>query len=43
LIESANELKDKYDFEIQIVGDGYLRNELKDLIQKYDLNSMLNY
>lgn len=37
LIESANELKDKYDFEIQIVGDGYLRNELKDLIQKYAL------
>lgn len=37
LIEMANELKDKYDFEIQIVGDGYLRDELKELIQKYAL------
>lgn len=37
LVEMANELKDKYDFEIQIVGDGYLRDELKELIQKYAL------
>jgi len=37
LIEIANELKDKYDFEIQIVGDGYLRAELIELIQKYAL------
>jgi glycosyltransferase involved in cell wall biosynthesis len=39
LIEMANELKDKYDFEIQIVGDGYLRDELKELIQKYALEN----
>ena len=37
LIKIANDLKDKYDFEIQIVGDGYLRDELKELIQKYAL------
>jgi glycosyltransferase involved in cell wall biosynthesis len=39
LVEIANELKDKYDFEIQIVGDGYLRDELKELIQKYALEN----
>lgn len=37
LVEMANELKDKYDFEIQIVGNGYLRAELVELIQKYAL------
>ena len=37
LIEIANNLKNKYSFEIQIVGDGYLREELKDLIKKYNL------
>ena len=37
LIEIANNLKDKYDFEIQIVGEGYLKEELNSLINKYDL------
>ena len=37
LIEIANELKDEFDFEIQIVGHGYLKEELENLIQKYDL------
>ena len=37
LIEIANNLKDKYDFEIQIVGEGYLKEELNNLIHKYDL------
>jgi len=41
LVELANELKDKYDFEIQIVGDGYLRDELKELIQKYALEDRI--
>jgi glycosyltransferase involved in cell wall biosynthesis len=34
LIEIATVLKDKYDFEIQIVGEGYLKEELEILIQK---------
>lgn len=38
LIEIANELKDEFDFEIQIVGHGYLEEELENLIQKYNLN-----
>lgn len=38
LIEIANKLKDEFDFEIQIVGHGYLKEELENLIQKYDLN-----
>lgn len=38
MIEIANELKDEFDFEIQIVGHGYLKEELENLIQKYDLN-----
>ncbi|MCT7517015.1 glycosyltransferase [Aliarcobacter cryaerophilus] len=37
LIEIANELKDKFEFEIHIVGNGYLKEELENLIQKYDL------
>jgi len=37
LIEIAKELKGKFDFEIQIVGDGYLKDELNSLIVKYDL------
>ena len=39
LIEIANELKNKYDFEIQIVGNGYLKEELENLIQKYNLEN----
>jgi len=41
LIEIANDLKDKYEFEIDIVGDGYLRDELKDLIKKYKLENVV--
>lgn len=37
LIEIANELKDKFEFEIHIVGNGYLKEELENLIQKYSL------
>ena len=37
LIEIANKLKNKYEFEIWIVGEGYLREELENLIYKYDL------
>jgi len=39
LIEIANELKNKYEFELQIVGEGYLRNELENLIKTYNLES----
>lgn len=39
LIEIANELKNKYDFEIQVVGNGYLKEELENLIQKYNLEN----
>ncbi|DAB40601.1 MAG TPA: hypothetical protein CFH81_03650 [Sulfurovum sp. UBA12169] len=37
LIEIAHHLKDKFDFELQIVGEGYLRNELQEMIQTYKL------
>ena len=37
LIEIAKELKNGFDFEIQIVGDGYLKEELTSLIKKYKL------
>ncbi|MDD2791239.1 MAG: glycosyltransferase family 4 protein [Sulfurimonas sp.] len=37
LLEIVNELKDKYDFQLQIVGDGNLRNEIEDKIKKYNL------
>jgi glycosyltransferase involved in cell wall biosynthesis len=37
LIEMANNLKDKYNFELQIAGDGYLKEELNSLISKYNL------
>lgn len=38
LIEVANNLKDNFDFELQIVGDGYLRNELQSMIDDFGLN-----
>ncbi len=37
LIEIANNLKDKYDFTIKIVGEGYLRKELEEKIQEFGL------
>ncbi len=37
LIEIAKRLKDEFDFELQIVGEGYLRNDLQEMIQKYKL------
>jgi len=37
LIEIANRLKNEFDFELQIVGDGYLKNDLLALIKKYKL------
>jgi len=39
LIEIAKNLKNNYDFEINIVGDGYLKDELKSLIFKYNLEN----
>lgn len=41
LIEVANDLKNRCDFEIHIVGDGNLRNELEILIEKYRLQSIV--
>jgi glycosyltransferase involved in cell wall biosynthesis len=38
LIEIANELKDKFSFEIHIVGNGYLKDELQKMIIKYNLD-----
>ena len=37
LIEVANKLKNKYNFDIHIVGGGYLKEELNSLINKYNL------
>jgi len=37
LIEIANELKEDFDFELQIVGHGYLKKELEEIIKKYHL------
>ena len=38
-IEVAKGLKElKYDFSLNIIGNGEMENELKDLINKYDLN-----
>lgn len=39
LIEIAKELKKEYEFEIHIVGEGYLKDELTALIDKYSLSS----
>jgi len=39
LIEVANNLKDNFDFELQIVGDGYLKSELQFMIDDYGLNT----
>ncbi len=41
LINIANTLKDKYKFEIHIVGDGYLKNDLQVLIEKNNLNNTI--
>jgi len=41
LIEIANKLKDKYSFQIYIVGEGYLRKELEKLIDKYNLQNIV--
>lgn len=38
LIEMVNELKDKYDFELHIVGDSYLRNDIENKIKEYNLD-----
>lgn len=38
LIEVANNLKNNFDFELQIVGDGYLKSELQSMIDDFDLN-----
>lgn len=40
LIEFANKLKEKFDFEIHIVGHGYLEKELMNLIKQ---NKLENY
>lgn len=37
LIEVANKLQKKCDFDIHIVGDGYLKEDLNSLIEKYNL------
>lgn len=37
LIELVNELKGEYDFELQIVGEGYLREDLEKTIKQYHL------
>jgi glycosyltransferase involved in cell wall biosynthesis len=37
LIEIAHHLKDKFDFELQIAGEGYLRDELQEMIRTYQL------
>jgi len=42
LIEIANKLNDKYDFVINIVGEGPLRSELESLIEKYKLEGKVN-
>lgn len=39
LIELAKDLKDKYEFKIQIVGQGYLKKELEELIKKYKVEN----
>ena len=41
LIEIANKLKNKYNFQIQIVGEGYLRSELENLIKEYQLENVV--
>lgn len=41
LIEVANNLKDNYDFELQIVGEGYLKGDLEKMIDKYKLNDVV--
>ena len=41
LIEIADKLKDKYSFQIYIVGEGYLRKELENLIDKYNLQNIV--
>ncbi len=38
LIEIINRLKNNIDFELQIVGDGYLKKELQEMIDSYKLN-----
>lgn len=38
LIEITNELKDKFDFELHIVGDSYLRNDIENKIKEYNLD-----
>ena len=38
LIEIAKKLKNKFDFDIQIVGDGSLKDDLTRLIEQYELN-----
>lgn len=39
LIERVNRLSTKYDFELNIVGDGYLKNELENTIKRYKLEN----
>jgi glycosyltransferase involved in cell wall biosynthesis len=39
LIKIINELKEDFDFELQIVGDGYLRKDLENLIKRYNLEN----
>lgn len=41
LIQLANNLKNSYDFEIQIIGDGYLKEELNNLIEIHNLQSQV--
>ena len=44
LIEIVKELKDNYDydFEVKIVGDSYLREELENLIKKFNLEDVVH-
>lgn len=40
LVEAANQLKDEFDFEIHIVGDGILKEELLDSIKEHNLENI---
>ncbi|WP_428737638.1 glycosyltransferase [Sulfurimonas sp.] len=41
IIEIAKQLVGEYNFQIQIVGNGYLFNDLNNLIQKYNLKNVV--
>lgn len=43
LINSVRSIKAKYDFEVWIVGNGYLREELIQLVKKYKLGNYVKF